>query len=86
MPKHLLPVPHHAGTRRCKSVTSCLLARDRQIPALYGKIGASDGDLAIPCEQITDGLFSPGCTREKPYPHSADESAQLDHGHAGQTP
>jgi hypothetical protein len=28
-----------------------LLARDRQIPALHGKIGAQNGDLAIPFEQ-----------------------------------
>jgi len=28
-----------------------LLARDRQIPAFHGKIGARTGDLAIPFEQ-----------------------------------
>ena len=50
------------STGRRKSVTSCVLARDRQIPALYGKIGASDGDLAIPSERINGGLFSPSCT------------------------
>jgi hypothetical protein len=41
-----------------------VLARDRQIPALYGKIGASDRDLVIPSEQVADGQFSPGCTGE----------------------
>jgi hypothetical protein len=34
-----------------------VLARDRQIPALYGKIGASDGDLAIPSEQTIGGYL-----------------------------
>jgi hypothetical protein len=29
----------------------CSLARDRQIPALHGKIVARNGDLAIPFEQ-----------------------------------
>ena len=45
------------------------LARDRQIPALCGenrlqngKNDASDGDLAIPCEQITAEGFPPRCT------------------------
>ena len=31
--------------------TPRLLARDRQIPALRGKIGTRNGDLAIPFEQ-----------------------------------
>jgi len=34
-----------------RSDASPLLARDRQIPALRGKIGTRNGDLAIPCEQ-----------------------------------
>jgi hypothetical protein len=32
----------------------------QQRSALNGKIGASNGDLAISLEQITGGLFSPG--------------------------
>jgi hypothetical protein len=47
-----------ASVRRHKSATSCVLARDRQIPALWDKTGTSDGDLAIPSEQIT-GCQSP---------------------------
>ena len=43
--------------------TGCPLARDRHIP-VCGKISASDGDLAIPYEQIADGSFLPSCTSE----------------------
>ena len=58
------------GTRRRESVASRVLARDSfgmlrtgcQIPASYGKVDASDGDLAIPSERINDDSLSPSCT------------------------
>ena len=42
-----------------RNLVSCALTRDRQIPALCGKIGASDGDLAIPSDQVINARSSP---------------------------
>ena len=37
------------------------LVSDRQVPALYGRIGALDGDMTIPFERETRGGVLPSC-------------------------